>query len=74
MPRAVVADIPDQYVLSEAAGKLIASHRDSKKLSIFDLRGFRLEQVLDLDFDPEQGAFYYVRVLEIPKPTWYWKT
>lgn len=52
--QAVVADIPDQYVLSEAAGKLIASHRASKKLSIFDLRGFRLAQVLELDFDPEQ--------------------
>ena len=22
------------------------------------------------DFDPDQRAFYYVRVLEIPKPSW----
>ena len=22
------------------------------------------------DFDPDQSAFYYVRVLEIPKPSW----
>ena len=22
------------------------------------------------DFDPKQKAFYYVRVLEIPKPSW----
>ena len=24
----------------------------------------------DPDFDPQERAFYYVRVLEIPKPTW----
>jgi hypothetical protein len=25
---------------------------------------------VDPDFDQKQKAFYYVRVLEIPKPTW----
>jgi hypothetical protein len=24
----------------------------------------------DSDFDPKQRAFYYVRVIEIPTPTW----
>jgi hypothetical protein len=24
----------------------------------------------DPDFDPDRRAFYYVRVLEIPTPTW----
>jgi hypothetical protein len=24
----------------------------------------------DPDFNPEQGAFYYVRVIEIPTPRW----
>jgi hypothetical protein len=24
----------------------------------------------DQTFDPKQGAFYYVRVLEIPTPSW----
>ncbi len=25
---------------------------------------------VDSDFDPKQRAFYYVRVIEIPKPSW----
>ncbi|WP_370645789.1 DUF3604 domain-containing protein [Ruegeria sp. Ofav3-42] len=24
----------------------------------------------DLDFDPDNNAFYYVRVIEVPKPRW----
>ena len=31
----------------------------------------RLCQVwTDPDFDPQESAFYYVRVIEIPKPRW----
>lgn len=46
--------IPDQFVLSEDLAKLVASHRQSKRLSIVDLQRLETEAVLDLGFDPQQ--------------------
>lgn len=54
----VVASVPlaapaDQYVVSEEARSLVASHRQARLLSLVDLDG-RGPRTLGLDFDPEQ--------------------
>lgn len=52
--RLTVAAIPDQFVLSETQAKLVASHRNDKRLTIVDLRRLETEAVLDLGFEPRQ--------------------
>lgn len=51
--RVEVAAIPYQFVLSDAAGKLIASHLDPPALSIVDLHNDELQRI-DLAIRPEQ--------------------
>jgi YVTN family beta-propeller protein len=54
----VVASVPlaapaDQYVVSEEVRILVASHRQTRLLSLVDLDGLKA-RTLELDFDPEQ--------------------
>lgn len=52
----------------KAVGNSIAEDGVSYQNSIGDVQLSALWQ--DPDFDPQQKAFYYVRVLEIPTPRW----
>jgi YVTN family beta-propeller protein len=51
--RVEVGAIPHQFVLSDEAGKLIASHLSPDTLGIVDLRSDQLQRI-DLDVSPEQ--------------------
>ena len=67
-----VACSDDRAIVERRCDKPVGSTVDVADASYTNTIGDPLLAAhwVDPDFDPEQRAFYYVRVIEIPKPRW----